>query len=146
MSSTPPALPKGDRKKGSKFDSPGGSGAKNGDVVIQRVVREVAGGTSYPVLTKTNYSDWVWLMKVKLKAHQLWRAIVVGDVDPHDDMMALNALCSAMPSELATVISDKDTAKEVWDAIKTMRVGSCCMNSSLPHSRMARWWKTTRCT
>jgi hypothetical protein len=25
--------------------------------VVQRVVREVSGGISYPVLTKTNYSD-----------------------------------------------------------------------------------------
>jgi hypothetical protein len=45
-----------------------------------------------------------------------------GNVDPDDDMMALDALCMAVPPELATAISDKDTAKEAWDAIKTMRV------------------------
>ena len=50
--------------------------------VIQRVVREVSGGISYPILTKTNYSDWALLMTVKLKARALWRAIEVGDVDP----------------------------------------------------------------
>jgi hypothetical protein len=37
-------------------------------VVIQRVIHEVGGGSSYPALTKTNYSDWALLMKVKLKA------------------------------------------------------------------------------
>jgi hypothetical protein len=41
--------------------------SKNG-VVIQRVIHEVGGGSSYPALTKTNYSDWALLMKVKLKA------------------------------------------------------------------------------
>ena len=75
MSSTTPASPKGGSKKGGKDDSPGASGAKNGDVVLQRIVREVGGGTSYPTLTKTNYSDWARLMKVKLKAQHLWQAI-----------------------------------------------------------------------
>jgi hypothetical protein len=40
-------------------------------VMIQRVIREVGGGSSYPVLTKTNYSDWVLLMKIKLKVRAL---------------------------------------------------------------------------
>lgn len=100
----------------------GTSGTKDG-AVIQRVVREVAGGTSYPVLTKTNYSNWARLMKVKLKARALWRAIDKGDVDPQEDMMALDALCSAVPPEMATAIADKETSKEAWNAIATMRVG-----------------------
>jgi hypothetical protein len=37
-------------------------------VVIHRVIHEVGGGSSYHVLTKTNYSDWALAMKVKLKA------------------------------------------------------------------------------
>jgi hypothetical protein len=37
-------------------------------VVIQRVIHEVDGESSYPALTKTNYSDWTLLVKVKLKA------------------------------------------------------------------------------
>jgi hypothetical protein len=40
-------------------------------VVIQRMIHEVGSGSSYPALTKTNYSDWVLLMKVKLKAQAL---------------------------------------------------------------------------
>jgi hypothetical protein len=40
-------------------------------VVIQRVIHEVGGGSSYPALTKTNYSDWALLIKVKLKAWAL---------------------------------------------------------------------------
>jgi hypothetical protein len=41
------------------------------EVVIQRVIHEVGSGSSYPTLTKTNYSDWALLMKVKLKAQAL---------------------------------------------------------------------------
>jgi hypothetical protein len=40
-------------------------------VMIQRVIHEVNGGSSYPALTKTNYYDWALLMKVKLKARAL---------------------------------------------------------------------------
>jgi hypothetical protein len=40
-------------------------------VEIQRVIRELGGGTSYTTLTKTSYSDWALLMKVKLKAQTL---------------------------------------------------------------------------
>jgi hypothetical protein len=50
-------------------------------VVIQRVIREVAGVTSYPVFTKTNYSDYALLMKVKLKAWALWSIIEDGGTD-----------------------------------------------------------------
>jgi hypothetical protein len=56
-------------------------------VVIQRVIHEVGGGSSYPALTKTNYSDWVLLMKVKLKARALWSVTENGGttVDGADD-------------------------------------------------------------
>jgi hypothetical protein len=40
-------------------------------VMIQRVIHEVGDGCRYPALTKTNYSDWALLMKVKLKAWTL---------------------------------------------------------------------------
>jgi hypothetical protein len=58
----------------------GGKSIGNNDtstdgVVIQRVIREVGGGSSYPTLMKTNYSDWALLMKVKLKARALWSVI-----------------------------------------------------------------------
>jgi hypothetical protein len=123
MTATPPSSPKGGEKKTEKFESAGTSGAKGGDVVIQRVVREVRGGTNYPILTKTNYTNWARLMKVKLRARHLWRAIDVGDADSDDDIEALDVLCSAVPPELVTAITDKDTAKEAWDTIKTLRVG-----------------------
>lgn len=92
-------------------------------VVIQRVIREVSGGSSYPTLTKTNYSDWALLMKVKLKARALWDAIQQGGVDSHEEMMALDVLCSAVPPEMVPTLAKMETAKQAWDAIATMRIG-----------------------
>jgi uncharacterized membrane protein YgcG len=91
-------------------------------VVIQRVIHEVGGGSSYPTLTKTNYSDWTLLMKVKLKAWALWSVIENGGADQQEEMMALDALCGMVPAERVPTIAKKETAKEAWDAIATMRV------------------------
>jgi hypothetical protein len=49
--------------------------------VIQRVIREVGDGSSCPALTKTNYSNWALLMKVKLKKRALWSVIEDGGAD-----------------------------------------------------------------
>jgi hypothetical protein len=35
-----------------------GRGDSSGGGVVQRVIQEVGGGSSYPTLTKMNYSDW----------------------------------------------------------------------------------------
>jgi hypothetical protein len=122
MSGTTPPSPKKVGKKPD--DGTGGSGGDTkGAAVLQRLVRGVWIGSSYPVLTKTNYSDSARLMKVKLKARGLWETINASAVDDQEDMMALDALCSAVPTELARAIADKDTTKEAWDAIATMRVG-----------------------
>jgi hypothetical protein len=96
---------------GGKGDEAAGSRVKEGATVIQRIVREVGGSTAFPLLTKTNSLDWVMLMRVKLKARGLWAAVTKGGADPQEDMMALDALVSTVPS-----------VKEAWDAITTMRV------------------------
>ena len=46
--------------------------------MIDWVIREVGSESSYPVLTKTNYSDWALLMKMKLKARVLCNIIEDG--------------------------------------------------------------------
>jgi hypothetical protein len=91
-------------------------------VIIQRVIREV-GKSSNSALTKTNYSDLALFMKVKLKAQGLKSAIQDGSTDQQEEMMALDALCGAVPQEMVPTIAKKETVKEAWDAIATMRVG-----------------------
>jgi hypothetical protein len=108
---------------GGKGDEGGVSGVKEGTTVVQQAVREVGGGTAFPVLTKTNYSDWTMLIRVKLKVRGLWVAIDKGGVDPQEDRMALDALVSVVPPEMVANMADKLSTKEAWDAITTMRVG-----------------------
>jgi hypothetical protein len=90
--------------------------------VVQRVVREVGGRTVFPVLTKTNYLDWAMLMKVKLRARDLWVIVDKESVDPQEDMMALDTLVSAVPPKMVATMADKSSVKEAWDAIASMRM------------------------
>jgi hypothetical protein len=80
-------------------------------VVIQRVIYEVGGGSSYPALTKSNYTDWALLMKVKLKVRALWSVIENGGIDQQEEMMVLDALCRAVPPEMVPTIAKKEMAK-----------------------------------
>jgi hypothetical protein len=79
-------------------------------VVIQRVIHEAGGRSSYPALTKTNYSNWTLLMKVKARALQ---SIIEDDgADQQEEMMALDALCGVVPPEMVLMIAKKEMAKE----------------------------------
>jgi hypothetical protein len=97
---------------GGKGVDSSGSESKDGGVVIQWVVREVDGGTAFPVLTKSNYIEWAMLMKVKLKARGLWVTVEKGEADPQEDMMALDALISAVPPEMVATVAEKKTDDE----------------------------------
>ena len=65
--------------------------------VVKKTVRE-AGNAQYPMLTRTNYAEWVVLMKVMLKTRRLWAAVTVGTVDEKDDQSAMEAILKSMPA------------------------------------------------
>jgi hypothetical protein len=74
-----------------------GSGGSNGSGGSgQRVVRKIGvGSANWPLLTKTNYTEWALIMKIKLQARNLWEAIEPGDVTLQEDRMALYVITSA---------------------------------------------------
>jgi hypothetical protein len=74
------------------------------------------------MLTKLNYNGWSLLMKVKLQARQLWDAVEFGDVEFHEDRLALDALLASVLSEMVASLADKATTKDVWDSIAATRV------------------------
>jgi hypothetical protein len=106
--------------------TPPGSGGNNGsDGSGQRVVREIGvGPANWPLLTKTNYTEWALIMKIKLQARNLWEAIEPGDVTLQEDRMALDAITSAVPQEMLASLVVKATAVEAWEAVRSLRIGS----------------------
>ena len=69
------------------------------------------------MLTKSNYHEWSLLVKVKLQARWLWEAVHVSSIDYDDDHQALEVLCSTVPTELGASLTNKATAKLVWESI-----------------------------
>nr|CAB3451023.1 unnamed protein product [Digitaria exilis] len=70
---TPPSSPR--KLSGGKGgDGAGGSGKEE----AVRVVREIGGLGNWPMLTKENYTEWALVMKIKMKARNLWNAIEPG--------------------------------------------------------------------
>jgi hypothetical protein len=118
----------------TKGDGTGGKEGASGGGVIQRVIHEVGGGSSYPTLTKTNYSDWALLMMVKLKARGLWSAVEPGGGDEQEDMMALDILSNVVPAEMV---------KEAWEAIKTMRIGDDRVRASTTQTLLRQFETAT---
>lgn len=113
----------------SPLDSGGcASGSSGGDhgLVIHRVVKDGGDPVNYPLLTKTNYNDWALLMKIKLQARNLWAAVEPDGMEVvfHEDQMALDAICSAVPPEMIGTLATKASARAACDCIKTMRVGN----------------------
>jgi len=106
---------------------------------VERVVRETSGSGKWPQLTKTNYDSWSLLMKLKLQSRYLWDAIEDDDVDFHDDRSALEAICSGVPEEMVPTLATKASAKEAWEAIRTMRIGDDRVRKSTAQSLRAEY-------
>jgi hypothetical protein len=116
---TPPVSPK-KHAHGKGVDA-----GRSGKEETVRVVREISGGAAnWPMLTKTNYMQWSLVMKLKMQACNLWDAIEPGGVSLQEDRMALDAITSAMPSEMVALLVAKETALEAWNAVKNRRIGS----------------------
>jgi xanthine/CO dehydrogenase XdhC/CoxF family maturation factor len=104
------------------------------------MVREV-GNTSYSMLTCTNYGECV----------RLWHAVEIGTTNEVEDQLAMEAILQPVPPEYVQTLGSKETAKQVWDSLKTMCVGSdygtaasAGVQSQL-HSTMMRQLRTLRC-
>jgi hypothetical protein len=81
---------------------------------VERVV--MTGLANYPILSKTNYSQWVLLMLIKLEAHGL------SGAEFQVDRMVLDAIYSVVPPEMITTLTTKQSVSEVWESICTMHV------------------------
>src|SRR6185436_2733450 len=107
-------------------DSPTSSAGDKGKDVSEVVIRTVRETSSrdWPQLTRTNYGEWVVLMKWRLKARKLWTAVEVSTKEEAEDVQAMDALLSSTPPEFHEAIGNKKTAKEAWDMLASFRVGS----------------------
>jgi hypothetical protein len=57
--------------------------------------------------------------------------------------MVLDALCGVVPPEMVLIITKKEMAKEVWDAIATMRVSDNFMKKATTQQLCRKFDLTT---
>jgi hypothetical protein len=86
------------------------------------MVREVSG--QFPLLTKTNYSDWSAMMRIMLRARGLWAAVKEGANDEVENHMAMEALLRGVPIEMAASLASKPSTEAAWDQLESSRLGS----------------------
>jgi hypothetical protein len=100
-------------------------------VAPPRMVREMSG--QFPLLTKTNYSDWSAMMRVMLRARGLRVTVKEGATDEVEDQMAMEALLYGVPLEMAASFASKPFAKVAWDQLE-----SSCLGSDRAHMASAQ--------
>lgn len=80
------------------------------------------------MLSKSNYTAWSLKMKVNMQAHGIWEEVELADPKvaavEKKDRLALAAIYQSIPEDILLSVADKKTAKEAWDAIKTMCLGA----------------------
>lgn len=96
------------------------------------MVPHSAGGSSgvslaYPLLSSTNYTAWAIKVEAILDAQGLWEAVnpAKGEVaDARKDKTTRAQLLQALPEDILMQVSQKKTAKELWDSLKKRFVGA----------------------
>ncbi|KAD5960768.1 hypothetical protein E3N88_12240 [Mikania micrantha] len=74
------------------------------------------------MLNTTNYNNWTLRLKEIFRVHGMLQAIEprpVSTLKQKKDNMAIALLLQSIPEELVVQVSHLDTAKKIWDALKT---------------------------
>ncbi|XP_024007677.1 uncharacterized protein LOC112083856 [Eutrema salsugineum] len=63
-------------------------------------------------------------MRVLLKIHKAWEVVETGSDDGEKNDIAMGLIFQSIPETLILQLGELDTAKKVWDAVKTRNVGA----------------------
>lgn len=85
-------------------------------------------GLSYPMLEKGNYTAWAIKMKVFMQAQGVWSAVEPTDpksvIEDNTDNVAIAMIYQEIPEKMLLSLAEKNTAKDVWEALKTLCQGA----------------------
>ena len=82
------------------------------EIIVEWNIREMGSSGNWPQLAKTNYNEY-------------------DDAEFHDDRNALDAICSTIPPEMVPTLATKVTARQAWEAIKTLCIGVDCVQKAM---------------
>ncbi|XP_013674378.2 uncharacterized protein LOC106378864 [Brassica napus] len=95
-------------------------------VLVTTTVKKEGGTSSIkcPMLTATNYTVWAIRMKMLLRVHKVWEVVEQESTNDDKNDMASALLFQSIPESMILQVGGLDTAKKVWEAIKTRHVGA----------------------
>ncbi|XP_023636039.1 uncharacterized protein LOC111829954 [Capsella rubella] len=76
------------------------------------------------MLTTTNYTVWAMKMMITLKVHKVWEIVEAEAKNKEKNNMAIALLFQSIPETLVLQVGALDSAKKIWDSIKTRYVGA----------------------
>ncbi|KAJ9542300.1 hypothetical protein OSB04_028806 [Centaurea solstitialis] len=71
-----------------------------------------------------NYTIWNMRMKVLLGIYGVWDVVDPGSTDTKKNNIVMGLLFQSIPEDLILQIGNLETAKEMWDAIKSRNIGA----------------------
>ncbi|KAF0895888.1 hypothetical protein E2562_017534 [Oryza meyeriana var. granulata] len=123
MSSEGVYTPPRRRGNGTGNGGDGDNGGQSSRELAVQQVKEAGVMLRYPMLGENNYGVWAVKMKIFMRAQGVWAAVEGNAANEKMDQMALAAIVQAVPEAMVMAISEKETAKEAWDALKQMNLG-----------------------
>lgn len=82
-------------------------------------------------------------MKILLKVHTVWEVVEAEVQDNEKSNMAMALIFQSIPEALILQVGEFDTAKKVWDAIRTRHVGAERVKDARLHTLMADFDRLT---
>ena len=95
-----------------------------GDLVMTTTKKDGGSFIKCPMLTATNYTVWAIRMKMLLRVHKVWEVVESESTEGDKNDLATALLFQSIPENLILEVGTLETAKKVWDAIKTRHVGA----------------------
>jgi hypothetical protein len=87
-----------------------------------------AGKVPVAMLTRNNYAAWAMRMKYIMRVHGAWDAIdsesSSKEADGSKEEIAMTIISQGMDDETLLRVAEKETAVDVWAALRSMHVGA----------------------
>ncbi|KAG7582977.1 Zinc finger CCHC-type [Arabidopsis suecica] len=96
-----------------------------------------------PMLTSTNYTVWAMRMRILLRVHKVWNIIEESSEDEEKNDMAMALLFQSIPESLVLQVGKVNTAKKVWESIKSKHLGAERVKEARLQTLMAEFDRLT---
>lgn len=83
-----------------------------------------------PKLTRNNYENWAWLVKMALTMRSLWEVVDPKSTkeNAEKDGKAMFLIAATLPADLTSLVKREETAREVWSSIRHRYAKSKAVN------------------